>query len=355
MKVENVGLVPLDRDFLQTEENFFFCIVGYVHPPDRVLSYLKYIPGDSGKWKLDKQALQRVLPYYSAQAVLNTFEFLKKNYPKYIFFDKQNNLEFSAVPHPHIKQYFSTQERLRELFSIGKLDSLQKKLVAFVGELSELSGVSKEAFGVTGSILLNIHNPKFSDLDVTVHGGESSILLKKTMREIFGATTGEIRQLDEKDAKRWQKDKAERFGISQEDAEALFMRKWNMGLYQNTRFSIHPIRNLNEINERYGDKEFIQMGDVKIIAEILDDSEGMFLPSKYEISDVEILAGNKFDDIQEIISYEGLFDAVAERGEKVSARGRLELVKEKKRGKKYYRVVIGSRKGTSREFISVIR
>jgi predicted nucleotidyltransferase len=355
MKVKYVELHPLDRDFLQTEENFFFCIVGYVHPPDRVLSYLKYIPRDSGKWMLDKQALQRVLPYYSAQAVLNTFEFLKKKYSKYIFFDKQTNLEFSAVPYPHIKQYFSTQEKLREIFSIEKLDPLQKKLISFVRKLSELSGVSKEAFGVTGSILLDIHNPKFSDLDVTVHGLESSIILKKTMREILGVRTGEIRQLDEKDAKRWQKDKVERFGISQKDAEALFMRKWNMGLYQNTRFSIHPIRNLNEINEKYGDKEFIQMGDVKVRAEITDDSEGLFLPSKYKVTDVDVLEGRKIDDIQEIISYEGLFDAVAEMGEIINANGRLELVKEKGRGKKYYRVVIGSRKGKSQEFISVVK
>src|SRR5947199_7270211 len=41
---------PKDRDFVETREGFFFCLVGYVHPPDRYLAYLKYTPAAAGKW-----------------------------------------------------------------------------------------------------------------------------------------------------------------------------------------------------------------------------------------------------------------------------------------------------------------
>jgi len=125
---------------------------------------LKYIPADSGKWKLDKQPLKRVLPFYSAESVVNTFEFLKKNYPQYLFYDNYNNIVFSAVPYFYIKNYYSSQDKLKEIFSLSKLDALQDKLKDFVSVLSELSGVVMDAFGVTGSILLDIHNPEFSDL-----------------------------------------------------------------------------------------------------------------------------------------------------------------------------------------------
>jgi len=39
---------PKDRDFVETAEGFFFCLVGYLHPPDRYTAYLKYTPAESG-------------------------------------------------------------------------------------------------------------------------------------------------------------------------------------------------------------------------------------------------------------------------------------------------------------------
>ena len=40
---------PKDRDFVETAEGFFFCLVGYLHPPDRYTAYLKYTPAESGR------------------------------------------------------------------------------------------------------------------------------------------------------------------------------------------------------------------------------------------------------------------------------------------------------------------
>ena len=43
---------PKDHDFIRTEENYLFCVIGYSHPEDRIISYLKYVPNITGKWKL---------------------------------------------------------------------------------------------------------------------------------------------------------------------------------------------------------------------------------------------------------------------------------------------------------------
>ncbi len=353
MKDESLNYIPFDRDFVLTTEHFFFCIVGYVHPPDRAISYLKYIPADSGKWKLENQNLQRVLPYYSAQAVLNTFQFLKKDYPHYLFQDQYNNIEFSAVPFSYIKQYYSSKNKLKEIFALTKLDTLQDKLKSFVLILSKLSGVSIDAFGITWSILLNIHNPSFSDLDVTIHGYDNSVKVKRTMLDIFRKASQEIIPLNAEEAEIWQKDKVKRFNISIEAAKMLFQRKWNMGKFRKTRFSLHPIREPHEINEKYGDKIFTKMGQIEIDAKVVDNSEALFLPSKYKITDADIQNGRKVGDIKEIISYEGLFDAVAEKDEIIKAKGELEFVRDNLTCSNYHRIVIGSKKQNVKEFLTM--
>ncbi len=342
--------VPLDRDFIQTVENCFFCVIGYSHPPNRVISYLKYIPSIAGKWKLGEQGLKRMLPHYSAHAILDTFPFLEKNYPQYLFYDKFSKMVFSAVPSKFIKTYFSARKKIKEIFALNNLDPLQSKLKSFIMTLSTFSGVPVDAFGVTGSILLNIHNPDFSDLDITVHGYENAFKIKRMMGNLFKNGHPDILPLNKKDANRWQKDKAQRFGLTLSDAALLFKRKWNMGVYNNIRFSIHPVKNPEEIDEKYGDKTFIRKGQIEIEARLLD-SQSLFLPMKYIISEVKIISGKKIENIREIVTYEGLFDASVEKGECIKAKGELELVNDNFSGKKYYRIVIGSRERNSKEYI----
>ena len=345
--------IPLDRDFVQTAEGLYFCVVGYVHPPNRILAYLKYIPSDSGKWKSEDQPLQRMLPYYSAQAVINTFQFLKSNYPHYLFHDAFNNMTFSTVPFEFIKTYYPAKMKLEEILNLSNLDPLQSKLKSLVTTLSNASGVPIEAFGITGSILLDIHNPEFSDMDVTIHGYENAFRVKQKMKKLLSEGHPDILPLNLNERERWQNDKSKRFGMTQEEAAVLFTRKWNMGEYQNTRFSLHPIRNIDEINENYGDKTFIRKGDIEIQATITDDSEALFLPSKYKVNDIRILKGMKVKDIREVVSYEGLFDSVAENNELIKVKGQLESVIDNQHEGNYFRIVVGSQKA-KKEYIARI-
>ncbi|MHA1264716.1 MAG: hypothetical protein ACTSRS_05695 [Candidatus Helarchaeota archaeon] len=341
---------PIDRDFLRTQENFYFCIIGYCHPSDRILAYLKYIPSNTGKWKSGKQRLHRVLPFYSAQAVLDTFQFLKTHYLKYLFFDKYSETLFSAVPIADIKEYFSANQRLQNIFSLQKIDPLQKKLKSFIMKLSELSNISITDFGVTGSILLNIHNPKFSDLDVTIYGTRNALKIKRLLRTLFEEGHSELKPLNKAEAHRWQKDKSIRFGIKLGEARELFKRKWNMGVFQKTRFSVHPIKKIEEIEEKYGEKYFKKKGPIIIRARVIA-SQSLFMPSTYQISDVEVIKGQSISDIKEVTSFEGLFDSVVETGEYLRAAGQLEYVKDLNSGIEYHRVVIGSSQQSNNEYI----
>jgi len=124
-----------------------------------------------------------------------------------------------------------------------------------------------------------------------------------------------------------------------------------MGLFQNTRFSLHPIRNPSKIDEKFGDKTFTKQEQVEIQATVIDNSHALFLPSKYELAQIKVLKGEKVEPIKEVISYEGVFDAVAEEGETIKIRGQLELVINNRNNERYYRIVVGSKRGNSKEYI----
>ena len=95
-----------DRDFIQTNEGLFFCVIGGTHPPKRVISYVKYIPSETGKWKTREERYNRILKKYTIPNLLETFNYLKQNYPYYLFHSPMDNITLTAVPHENIKIHF---------------------------------------------------------------------------------------------------------------------------------------------------------------------------------------------------------------------------------------------------------
>ena len=89
---------PKDRDFVETTDGLFFCVVGYLHPPDRYAAYLKYTPAGAGKWARGETAYRRELPYYHVRHVRRTLEWLETAHPQYLWTDPATGLRFSHVP-----------------------------------------------------------------------------------------------------------------------------------------------------------------------------------------------------------------------------------------------------------------
>jgi len=87
-----------------------------------------------------------------------------------------------------------------------------------------------------------------------------------------------------------------------------------------TPFSIHPVKLDHEIQERYGDRIYESTGPVTVRA---------------------------------VASYEGLYDNLAQPGESILVKGKLERVTETKTGQEYYRVLVGSPEGKGAEYIKL--
>jgi hypothetical protein len=341
-----------DRDFIRTKEGFFFCVVGPYHPPDRVIAYVKYVPARSGKWRSKGIHYQRVMRAYTIPNLLQTFNLLKTKHPQYLFHSEFYGITMTAVPHIYIAQHYRPEEKLAGILHAIRNDSLQKKLAAFVTLLHEKSGIAIEYFGVTGSILLDIHNPRFSDIDLTIYGLQNSLKIKETLNQLVGDPSSLVRRFQGVPLDEWCRKKAEHFPLSIEDARRLYERKWSIGLFSDVPFSIHSVKIEDELTERYGDKTFRPRGQVVIRAKIADDRESMFLPCIYKVRDVRVLEGKQDGSrISEVVSYESLYDSLAEIGEEISVKGKLESVRDNRDGREYHRVLVGSPEGKGKEYI----
>jgi len=340
-----------DRDFIETADGFFFCVVGGIHPAKRVIAYLKYVPDKAGKWGNGRRRFKRVLRNYTIPALSETLESLRREYPEYLFFSRYLHVLMSGVPIPRIVARFLPEVRLHELLCSNELDNLEEKLIALIELLSQKSGVSKDAFGVTGSILLGIHQTAFSDLDIIVYGRNSSLQVKKALTPMYEDSSSRVSKLHGDQMVEWCSSKVELYSLSYDEARELLTRRWNRGLFGSTLFSVHPVLMESEQIERYGDRSFNPLGFSKIEAKVSSNTEAMFLPSTYEVSDVRILEGPGVKGLREVCSYQGIYSDILRPEERLIARGKLEHVKDKRTGEEYCRILIGGLEARGEDYI----
>ena len=348
-----------DRDFVESVEGLIFCVIGNVHPVGRVLGYLKYVANMPSnirvKWSRNGVMYGRILPFYSATGVRHVLDFLKKNYPEYVVFDRYRNVELIEVPINKIKIHYKPEERLKEIIEDPKdpLEALAKELAM---RISEESDVDIKYFGITGSILLKIHNLQYSDIDLVVYGSENAYRVRDALKRLyqekdsgFSLPTGSI--LDS-----WASDIIKIHPLTFEEAKILYSKyKWNRALYKNRQFSIHPVKLENEVNETWEQKIFRPLGLATIRARVVEDKDSIFMPAVYEVEDVRVIDGvEKAKDVRYVVSYEGLYIDLAKKGEEIVAMGKLEEVEDTKRNEKYYQLTIGTFEAGGKDFIKPV-
>lgn len=338
-----------DRDYLKTVEGYFFCTVGSTHPEDRAIAYLKYVPDPSGKWGRGNKRFRRALRYYTMPDLLETLKFLE-NHPEYLYYSSVMGIRMSAVPLNRVSAHFKPEEKLSKLIRMGEPDDLQRKVIDLVNMISDESGVPLEFFGVTGSILLDIHQ-NFSDMDIIIYGRKNSESVKETLKQIYNDQDFPIQRFDDEMIREWCLSKARMYPLTYEEAAKIFKKRWNRGLFRGTTFSVHPVKLEEENNEKYGDRIFKPEGMVKIEAVVSDASEADLLPSIYEVEHIKVFDGPKVKDILEVASYEGLYGGIAEKGERIIAYGKLEEVTDRRFGRRYHRVLVGSKEAKGKDYV----
>ena len=242
------------------------------------------------------------------------------------------------IPHQYVKEYYCPEDRLAQILAHPR-DALEEELCDMVAEIVAHAGIGAENLGITGSILLGIHDPRFSDIDLIVYGLENARRLKAMIQE---GRSERFRPVGEEERRAWSQNIAERFPLTYGQARYLADRRWRYGYFGQRYFSLHPTRCDEEIREGYGDHVYRDRGVVRIAATVVEASESMFLPAIYRLGDVTILEqeieGSVGDvEIEEVVSYEGLYCEAADAGDEIEARGKLESVDERA-----FRLVVGT-------------
>ena len=334
---------PKDRDFIETPEGLLFCVVGYLHPPDKYTAYLKYSPAAEGRWRRQGTAYHRELAYYHAHQVGQTLDTLQANYPRYVHYCPVRDMTFSMVPHDRVQTYYRPEERLAQLLN-APVDPLEEEVAHLVENIRTVTDIPLNNLGITGSILLSIHDPSFSDIDIMVYGREA---VNQLQTAITGNHIAGVSPLDESFLGGWRREIAEHHSLSDQEVHWLAARRWNFRYYGQGRYlSLHPVRTDAEIREVYGDHFYRDAGVVKLRAIISDAADSIFLPAVYGIEQVKVLEGPAVE-VREICSYEGLFSQAADVGQEIEAQGKLERLDDGSS----YRLVIGSSHRTGTEYL----
>ena len=349
-----------DRDFIESFEGLVFCVIGNVHPRGRVVGYLKYVRGMESrirvKWSRNGVQYGRILPFYSAMGVKSVLEWLKERYSDYVVFDKYRGVELIEPPVNRIAKHYKPEERLSEIVKEPR-DSLEGLALELASRISEESGVPLSSFGITGSILLKIHNLQYSDVDLIVYGVENSYRVREALKALYSKSNSGFSLPTGGVLEEWARDISRIHPLAVEEGMKLYSKyKWNRALYKGRQFSLHPVKLEEEVSEVWEQKTYQAVGVATVRARVIDARDSIFMPATYRVDNVKVVEGvEEAKKISLIVSYEGLYIDIAKEGEEVVARGKIEKVYDSKSSETYYQLTVGTFEAQGKDFIKPVK
>ena len=293
-------------------------IVSHHTEDNKVLVTIRYIKDNSGETKK-----------YSYEAAT---EYLKQHKPDYLFHSKALDVNIHAIPIDEIEEIYKPAETVNKLTKITNKDRKQAAAISAY-ELILESGIDANYLGITGSLMLGLHNED-SDIDMVVYDHESFHRIRYFLTEKMD-NHHELKLSDEM----WL-DSYSRRNCEISFSEYVFheQRKYNKFCINNTKVDISLVSDEGDSIIEIG--PFIKKGREKIRAEIIDDMHAFDLPARYYIDNARI---------PEIVCHTATYIGQAFNGEKIEATGMVEVDQEGNQ-----RLVIGTSREAKGEYIKVV-
>ena len=329
------------RDFIYTTDDLFFATTTYLHPEDRIMSFLRYIPDQNGDRSLNNKQYSKV---DSNQA----YNFLANNFPEYLFDCEITNVQMMGVPIERVEKLLLPTNRLHEIMESQKRDKLLEKVVILAETFHDHTGISFNKMGISGSILPGLYKPNISDIDFVIYGLKNH----RTVMEAFEDIKKENGILKGIEGEYWKKLYNKRIkdsSLSYEEFRWYENRKNNRGILDGTLFDILQTRDWDEINGSYGATRYEPMGCIEIECTVTDSLAAFDNPAVYKVEEVKIIEGPNIP-ISEVASYTHTYAGQAREGERITARGKLEKVIGENIS---YRLIVGTTRESIGEFIKL--
>ena len=330
------------RDFIYTKDDLFLATTDYLHPKDRILSFLRYIPDPEGERFLNGSKYTKV---DSQQA----YTFLNDKFPEYLFDCEVTRVERMGVPMEKVERILSPVDRLKEIMNHPSPDDLLLKVIKVAETFKDRAEIKEKHLGISGSVLPGLYDPMVSDIDFVIYGLENHRKAMQTFESMKNDKDSPLKAIEDGYwAKLYQK-RIKDSTLSFDEFRWYEDRKNNRGLVDGTLFDILATREWNEISGTFGDETYEPCGTIEIKATVSDALAAFDNPAVYQVEDVKILDGPKVP-ISEVASYTHTYSGQAREGENIIARGKLEKVIGKNT---HYRLIVGTTRESLGEYIKL--
>lgn len=291
------------RDFIITHDDWIFAVADYCHEAG-VRSILRYIPDPRGERGGHKK--YRKLDFDEA------FKFMKTARPEWVG-------DVHIVPWDCVRQVLAPNEKL----------PLLAKHNSKVGAIaSALRDIPHDKMGVTGSLLAGLENES-SDIDFIVYGRswfKARDIIERAKKEKTPITDISDKMWHDIYTKRKPELSFDEFLIHEQ-------RKGNRGMVGDTYFDLLYVRDWGEIAPCL---RGIDIGVKTIEATVINADFAFDSPAIYKI---------RHPEISYVLSYTHTYAGQALAGERIEARGMVEVVGNMKR------LVVGTTREARGEWI----
>ena len=325
-----------EGDFIESRQGLIFDVKGLVHPPDRVIAFIRYYPSKPGERFAGSRVYEKV---YSLSV---RYEWLREYFPEYLVYDPVFDEVLCEVPVSHIIKHYMPVEVLRRLRKARSQDVLERMIVEMACLLKSSASIPWNTIGASGSIMVGLHTPN-SDIDLVVYGSKNCWEVYHAIKSLSTEPSCPLKPYSPEDLRRLFDFRSKDTAVSFQDFVKTESRKVLQGKFGERDYFIRFVKDFNEISERYGDVQYKNCGYAKIEAAVADDSESIYTPCTYKIEDVKVIEGPKLQPIEEIVSFRGRFCEQARKNEKIIAQGKIEKVVDYRKGVEYFRLLIGNK------------
>lgn len=313
--------------FVITIDGLVFEVKGIVHPRDRVIAYLRYVPTRNGVSDSDTG-------YRKVYALDERETYLQNKHPSYLWFSEPHGRVVQSVPNDRIKSILDPVDCLTNLRDrTDKVSNLEQASVNLAEKLVKSTGIEWSDIGITGSQLVGIAR-KDSDIDLIVYGSEACrkfySKLSKNIASIVGVEQYAGFLLDEHVSFRWG---------AHENLKSILreieQKKVLQGLFEGYHFFVRLVKTPDDFDCVYGDNSFQMRGQQLVSGKVIDNSDSIFTPCEY------LVECDEFPNLRKLVSYRGRFTEQISKGMSFKALGRLEIVTGHKENDQYMQLVLG--------------